>query len=175
MKFIPLILLAVMLAACAGDAGIQTEFNPTAEFTRYRSFSFAEPNVQAAESSVAHDPRVLSTIFETIRGDLSTRPMTQVETGADLSIAISITVGEESGVAAAGYEWDASGGGAAGTDYSFKEGTLVIDFFDRSSSQLVWRSWARSPVNRTGDPDLDLLKKMVLAMLQEYPPDPSKD
>jgi hypothetical protein len=101
--------------------------------------------------------------------------MQPVENGADLSIAISIAVGEEAGVAGAGYAWDSSGGRAVETPYFFKEGTLVIDFFDASSDQLVWRAWIHSAVNRTGDPDLEALEKMVLKMLQEYPPDPSKD
>jgi hypothetical protein len=133
MKLIPLILIAVLLGACAGDPGIQTEFNPTVDFTQFRSFSFDEPNVQAQEGSVGRDPRVLETIFETIRKDLSVRSMQPVESGADLSIAISIAVGEEAGVAGAGYAWDSSGGQA------------------------------------------EALEKMVLKMLQEYPPDPSKD
>jgi hypothetical protein len=175
MKLIPLILIAVLLGACAGDPGIQTEFNPTVDFTQFRSFSFDEPNVQAQEGSVGRDPRVLETIFETIRKDLSVRSMQPVESGADLSIAISIAVGEEAGVAGAGYAWDSSGGQAVETPYFFKEGTLVIDFFDASSDQLVWRAWIHSAVNRTGDPDLEALEKMVLKMLQEYPPDPSKD
>ena len=95
MKLLPLILPAVLFGACAGDAGIQTEFNPTVDFTQFRSFSFAEPNVQAQEGSIGHDPRLLETIFETIQKDLSARSMQPVESGADLSIAISIAVGEE--------------------------------------------------------------------------------
>jgi len=175
MKFIPLTLLAVLFGACAGDAPVQTDFNPTVDFAQYASFSFAEPSVQASPGSIAHDPRVLDTIRETVRDDLSARPMTLVETGADLSIAISIAVGEETATGSSGYQWDSSGGQAAETPFFFQEGTLVIDFFDGSSDQLVWRSWTRSAVGRTGDPDLALLKKLVLTMLKQYPPDPSKD
>lgn len=174
MKFIPLILLAVLFGACAGNPGIQTEFNPTVDFTRFGSFSFAEPTVKAGAGSVGHDPRVLETIFKTIQEDLSARSMESMEDGADLSIAVSITVGEETGAVGTGYQWDSSGGRAAETEYSFKEGTLVIDFFDSSSEQLVWRSWIHSAVNRTGDPDLEALEKLVLKMMREYPPDPSK-
>ena len=112
MKFIPLILLALLFGACAGDPDIQTEFNPTVDFTQFRSFSVADPNVQAAEGSVGRDPRVLETIFRTIREDLSARSMEPKENGADLSVAISVAVGEESGVAGAGYAWDSSGGRA---------------------------------------------------------------
>ena len=175
MKSIPLILLALLLGACAADAPVETEFNPAVDFARYHSFSFAKPSVQARKDSVGHDPRVLEAILETIRTDLVARSMESRPDGADLSIAISIAVGEESGATGGGYQWDSSGSRPAQESYRFKEGTLVIDFFDTGSEQLVWRAWTRTAVTRTGDPDLEMLEKLVLSMLKRYPPDPEED
>ena len=175
MKSIPLILIAVLLGACDRSAPVETEFNPTVDFTRYHSFSFAQPNVQAPGGSIGYDPRVLETIMETIRADLGARPMELRQTGADLSIAISITVGQGTGVVRGGYEWDSSGSRPTEGSYTFEEGNLVLDFFDTSSDQLVWRSWAQRATSRTGDPDLEMLEKLVGAMLKQYPPDPEED
>lgn len=168
--------IALLLVACSGDAPVQSDYNPTIDFAAYRSFSFDEPVIQASEGSVARDPRVMETIRETIREDLQSRPMTYLESGGDLSIAISLAAGEETAVDQWGMSWDGDGGvGSAGETFEFKAGTLVIDFFDSGTSQLAWRSWVHSAVTRTNDPDLDFLAQLVAAMLAEYPPSPEEE
>jgi hypothetical protein len=161
----------LLLVACSGNAPVQSDYNPSIDFSAYDSFSFDQPVIQASEGSVAHDPRVLETIRRTIEDDLRARPMTHTESGGDISIAISLAAGEETAVDQWGMAWDRDGGFHSGGDtFEFKAGTLVIDFFDAESGQLAWRSWVHSAVTRTDDPDLDFLAQLVSAMLADYPP-----
>lgn len=164
------LILLLSLMACAADAPVGHDYNPTVDFSEYRSFGFDPTSVSSREGSVAHDPRVLETIRDTIRDDLGSRPMAEVESDGDLSVAISLVVGEQTGVDQWGVTWNSEGVGAGGQSFQYKAGTLVIDFFDTATGQLVWRSWAESAVTRTGDPDLEFLAELVRAMLAQYPP-----
>ena len=170
------LLLVLLLVACSGDAPVQSDYNPTIDFSAYRSFSFDKPSVQARKGSVAHDPRVMETIRETIVNDLGARPMLWRETGGDLSVSISLAASEETAVDQYGVNWDQDGGFSPGGQvFQYKAGTLVIDFFDAASGQLAWRGWAHSAVTRTDDPDLDYLAQVVVAMLAQYPPAPGEE
>lgn len=168
--------LVLLLVACSGDAPVNSDYNPSIDFSAYRTFSFDRPSVQARQGSVAHDPRVMTTIRETIVEDLTSRPMSLVESGGDVRIAISLAASDETAVDQWGMAWDRDGGfRSAGDTFEFKAGTLVLDFFDAESGQLAWRGWSHGAVTRTEEADLDYLAQLVVAMLAQYPPSPDKE
>ncbi len=160
----------LLLVACGGGPPVQSQFNPEVDFTEFETYTFAEESVSAREGSAATDPRVLPAIRETISTDLAGKSMRLVETGADLSISITIILAEETGAGETGYYWDPRGATEGGDVYVIKEGTLILDFFETAGDQRVWRSIANGPATRTGDPDLPAIRELVLAMLAEYPP-----
>jgi hypothetical protein len=170
------LLTLLLLVACSGDAPVHSDYNPTIDFSTYQSFSFDVSDVQASEESVARDPRVMETIRQTIVDDLGSRPMLWRESGGDLSISILVAASEETVVDQWGVNWDQDGGFTPGGQaFQYKAGTLVIDFFDTATGQLAWRGWAHSAVTRTDDADLDYLARVVLAMLEQYPPASGED
>jgi hypothetical protein len=163
--------LVLLLVACSGDAPVNSDYNPSIDFSTYQSFSFGEPLIQAEPGSVARDTRVMETIRETVVEDLASRPMSHVDAGGDISITISIAAANETAVDQWGMSWDGDGGfSSAGGTFEFKAGTLVLDFFDARSGQLAWRGWSHGAMTRTNDPDLDFLAQLVVAMLAQYPP-----
>ena len=83
---------------------------------------------------------------------------------------VTVQVGEQTGVDQWGYSWSSEGERVGGPTYEFREGTLVIDFFDASTGQLVWRGWAQEAISRTADYDLAYLEAVVHAILDRYPP-----
>jgi hypothetical protein len=166
-----LLVVVLMLVACSGSAPVHFDYNPAIDFSTYRSFSFDEPVIRAREGSVARDPRVMEAIRETVVNELGARPMMWRENDGDLSVTITLAAGEETGVDQWGVNWDAGDDFTPGGEtFQFKVGTLLIDFFDRATGQLVWRGWAHSAVTRTDDPDLELLSRVVIEMLANYPP-----
>lgn len=164
------IFLVVLLAACAGDAPVHSDFNPTVDFSRFGSFSLVRPAIVIPPEASGPDRKAIETIFATIADDLRARAMEEVDEGADLSVNVTVQVGEQTGIDQWGYSWSPQGERVDGPTYEFREGTLVIDFFDTSNGQLVWRGWAQEAIARTADYDLSYLQAIVHAILDRYPP-----
>jgi hypothetical protein len=52
-------------------------------------------------------------------------------------------------------------------------GTLVIDMYDTSTKQLVWRGLATDQLSDKPDKDTKKLEKAVNKMFDKFPPRPS--
>jgi hypothetical protein len=66
-------------------------------------------------------------------------------------------------------------GGGWGSDVSvsnYEEGTLILDFYDFSTKQLVWRGTATKALSSNPDPDKAdaVVNEVVEKMLQNFPP-----
>ena len=111
-------------------------------------------------------------IFRTLRDDLRARPMAELGTGASLSVVVTVHVADGTGVDSWSPRWDATGDRVDGGTYQFREGTLVIDFNDAATGQLVWRGWAQGAIDRTDGYDPALLARVVTEILAQWPPAP---
>lgn len=164
------LILAVLLASCSGRAPVHSDFDPTIDFPAYRSFRLVRPAVMMPPDAARADQRVLDTIFDTIEQDLLARGLSEPGAGAQLNVSVTVHVGEQTGADRGGYRFDVSGDRVDDPVYQFRQGTLVIDFFDAFTDQLVWRGWAQDAVSRTDDFDLAYLARVVEAILAQYPP-----
>jgi hypothetical protein len=56
--------------------------------------------------------------------------------------------------------------------YNYEEGTLIIDFIDVATTQLVWRGAGKVALSNSGSSGADdeLVKKVVGKILSKYPP-----
>ena len=56
--------------------------------------------------------------------------------------------------------------------YSYEEGTLVLDFVDTETKQLIWRGSAKAEIDRVDSPEKswEIIKKAVGEILKKYPP-----
>jgi hypothetical protein len=52
----------------------------------------------------------------------------------------------------------------------YQQSTLVMDFIDTETRDLIWRGWAKS---ETGDPDRakEKIDDTVVKILESYPPE----
>jgi hypothetical protein len=161
-----------LLIGCDGGSGIHTDYDPRADFGAFRSFAFENPVVTGDAAGAAPVPRVLSTIEDAVRRELSARGLQEDGPDPGLQVSISIGVSKSTGTERYGYSWDVDEGGTEGSgeQYQFNEGSLLLDFFDTNTGQLVWRGWAEGSVDRTGEPDLEALDRVVTRILASYPP-----
>jgi hypothetical protein len=173
------ILLAVGLAlltglsACAPKVNVEQRAN--VNFSRYRTFDFADTEVKTdgdrnplLRSSITQDR-----IKEAISSELSKRGLRQVDTNPDFLVTTHTFVEKAERTVydtqpAAGYAYPYSVGYRGrflpinyGYWYSpsyysaprteqYREGTLVIDFIDARTNNLVWRGSVADPVDDAG-------------------------
>jgi hypothetical protein len=173
------ILLAVGLAlltglsACAPKVNVEQRAN--VNFSRYRTFDFADTEVKTdgdrnplLRSSITQDR-----IKQAIASELSKRGLRQVENKPDFLVTTHTFVEKAERTVydtqpAAGYAYPYSVGYRGrflpinyGYWYSpayystprteqYREGTLVIDFIDARTNNLVWRGSVADPVDDAG-------------------------
>jgi hypothetical protein len=168
------ILLAVGLAlltglsACAPKVNVEQRAN--VNFSRYRTFDFADTEVK---TSGDQNPLLRSCIKQAIASELNKRGLRQVESNPDFLVTTHTFVEKAERTVydtqpAAGYAYPYSVGYRGrflpvnygywyGPSYysqprteQYREGTLVIDFIDARSNNLVWRGSVADPVDDAG-------------------------
>ena len=161
------------LSACTPRVNVEQRAN--VNFSRYRTFDFADTEVKTSgdqnpllSSSITQDR-----IKQAIASELSKRGLRQVESNPDFLVTTHTFVEKAERTVydtqpAAGYAYPYSVGYRGrflpinyGYWYSpayystprteqYREGTLVIDFIDRRTNNLVWRGSIADPVDDLG-------------------------
>ncbi|RZK38330.1 MAG: DUF4136 domain-containing protein [Hymenobacter sp.] len=165
--------LAASLPGCTPKVNVEQRAN--VNFSRYRTFDFADTEVKTSgdqnpllRSSIAQDR-----IKQAIAGELSKRGLRQVDRNADFLITTHTFVEKAERTVydtqpAAGYAYPYAvsyRGGFLPVNYGYyygpsyystprteqyREGTLVIDFIDRRTNNLVWRGSVADPIDDAG-------------------------
>lgn len=162
------------LSACT--SGVNVEQRDNVNFAKYRTFDFADTQVKTNgnHNPLLHSPIAQDHIKQAIAGELAKRGLRQVDNSPDLLITTHTYVDEaertvySSTYPGAGFAYPYSVGyrGAFlpinyGYYYSpayyqtphtvqYTEGTLIIDFIDRRTNNLVWRGSMADPVDDPG-------------------------
>ncbi|RYY16270.1 MAG: DUF4136 domain-containing protein [Cytophagaceae bacterium] len=173
------ILLAVGLAllgslsACTPRVNVEQRAN--VDFSRYRTFDFADTEVKTSGNSnpLLRSPIAQDRIKQAIASELNKRGLRQVERNPDFLITTHTFVEQAERTVydtypGAGYAYPYAvsyRGGFLPVNYgawygpsyystprtqTYNEGTLVIDFIDRRTNNLVWRGSIADPVDDAG-------------------------
>jgi len=168
MRFIRL-LLSLLLVATGNCSGmrVKQEYNEGFDFSRMKTFTWLEQQEKPFEyltNPIANRQQIDK------HRELERRGYTRTFEGPDFSITYHLRVQDKI------YSHDQS----YRTDYktdksvklSYKEGTLVLDFVDAKTSELLWRGSASRTVSQ-GELDLeDTRVKITMAvkrMLESFP------
>jgi hypothetical protein len=165
--------LMVLLGSAFGQH-VQTDFDHQANLSRYKTYSWQE--VKASNS--LWDDR----IKDAVNAQLAAKGWTQVDNGADVAIvAIKTTQTEKTlqtfydGLGG-GWRWRGFGGfgESTTTEQDYKEGTLVVDMYDASTKQLIWRASAEDMLSDKAEKNEKNLDKGVAKMFKSFPPRSTK-
>ena len=154
--------VALTLVVCAcGGVQVNTDYNPDIDFTRYRTFAWAEG------SGSLDDPRLTDLVDQRFRraveSELVSRGMEKTTSGQpDVFVGYQITLDDRVDYRTVntyyGNAWGYRGvyGGVgtsrtSATEYTI--GTLIIDFYDARQRELVWRGSGEGKVNQARDPE----------------------
>src|SRR5258706_12410105 len=167
------VVFLVMLASAFAQH-VQTDFDHQANFSQYKTYSWQE--IKPANS--LWDARIKNAVD----AQLAAKGWTQVDSGGDVSIvAIKTTHTERTlntfydGIGG-GWRWRGFGGmgQATTTEQDYKEGTLVLDFYDANTKKLIWRGSAEDTLSDKAEKNEKKLDKGVAKMLKAFPPKSAK-
>lgn len=164
------------LSACTSTSGVNVEQRDNVNFSKYRTFDFAETQVKTNgnQNPLLRSPIAQDRIKQAIAGELAKRGLRQVDNNPDLFITTHTYIDEaertvySNAYPGAGFAYPYAVGyrGAYlpinyGYWYSpayyqrphteqYTQGTLIIDFIDRRTNNLVWRGSMADPVDDPG-------------------------
>ncbi len=180
MKTIKLMVLAAALCLTAGlnafAADIKTDYDHNANFSRIHTYSWGQVNTS--------NPLYVDRIKEAVDRDLQAKGMQMVASGGDVTVFAHGSVHNEKELETFyngfgggwGGRWGWGGWGPGGwgetttTVNNQPVAMLVIDVFDGSSKNLIWRGSSTSEVSGNVDKNTRNLDKDVDKMFKSFPP-----
>ena len=166
------------LAATASLAEVKTDYDRTADFSHYKTYSWGEVHTQ--------NPLWVDRIKAAVSSGLRAKGWTEVESGGDVSImAMEMTEDHrtlntyyDSFGGGWGWRWGGGFGDAFGTsrttEETYKVGTLVVDLFDTVTKKLIWRGSASDTLSNKSDKNIKELNADVQRMFDHFPPQVKK-
>ena len=150
--------IAIAAAGCASTPNVRVSSDPTANFSQYRTFGFANP---LGTDRGGYQSSVSQQLKTSARSQLEARGLTYSETDPDLVVNFSAALNQKYRVSSTpaptvgvGYYGYRTGMYSAWPMYRdettvtpYNEGTLNIDIADARRRQLVWEGVVRSTVN----------------------------
>jgi hypothetical protein len=163
------------LLACS-HAKVETQFDPKAEYGRYKTWSWIAEEPGPEQAQAVRNPAVLGLVRSAVERELAARGLARA-TGAepDLLVAVHGFAHDRIEVTHYGYAEPVAYGwysppGAYGTNVQqYREGTLILDLVDAKTKQLVWRGTATDTVQSTSEVP-KVIDGAVKEMLGHYPP-----
>lgn len=135
----------LLIAPAALAADVKTTIDPQADFTKYGTFTFLEPDPKA--KGALTDKKVYDRLRYMIAQHLNKRGYQPAPPGktSDLGVHFAGHVEPKQSVLMTGrpgpysYGWGRTELGGQDT-LDYREGTLIVDLVDVSKSQLLWRT-----------------------------------
>ncbi len=176
---------ALVLTACASPIRTQHDSDPEADFAKYRSFAWISedpvmgprPGVTGGEYISPIDER---RIRSAVDANLLAKGYRRAESKNTADLVVSFTIGSQQKLRTAStpgrsstyyssYGGGAWYGGSSVRTYTYTEGTLALEFFDRETRHAVWVGWASKRLSNSDD-SKETLGKAVALILEEFPP-----
>jgi len=164
-------LFVLLTATFTFAQDVKTDYDHHADFTRYRTYRW--------ERVQTSNPLWQQRIQDAVDKDLSSKGWQRTESGGDVAlVAVGATHDENeyqtfyNGMP--GWRWRGFGDTATTTVSTYQVGTLVVDIYDSTSKQLLWRGWASDTLSDKPEKNEAKLNKAIDKMLDHFPP-PGKD
>lgn len=180
-----LLLLLLSLAACR-TFNVRSDWDDSVSFAGYARYHFLEPPEIPGADPFADNDLLRKRIRGAIEANLTARGFEAVAdpAGADFIVTFGVVMDEKlrvtggGGAAVGGFgygygRWPVGLGGVYGASdvRDYQEATLIVDFLDPSSRDLVWRGWGSGFIQtRDRDRSPALLQDGVDAVLGRFPP-----
>ncbi len=175
---------SLVLAACS-TIQVSEDFDRRAPFTTYKTFDWMskpEKMPETARGAIDRNPLLGKRIQQIAEEILKDKGMTQSKDNPDLLLNYYVGFKERVDITGWGYWYGPRWGYywpylGPYDDYAYTQGTLVLDFVDAKTHELVWRGVADKALydyyyggpatHNFSDRELE---KILETMLDQYPP-----
>jgi len=152
---------------------VHTDWDKEVDFSQYQTYKWAE-------GTDVPNPLNHQRLVNAVENQLAIKGLQQVETDADLYVSYHASAKEDvtfdtthygygGGYYRGGY-WGGGMGSSTTRAYTWVKGTVVLDFWDPKTEQLVWRGTATATVDENPKKNEKTIHKAVEKMFKKFPP-----
>ncbi len=170
-------------------AQVSADYDKSVDFSKYQTYSFAGWQDDSDKLLNDLDKDRMRNAFQE---EFAARNMKISSDNADAVVTLYLVVDNKTSTTAytnytggmgygAGRGWGMGVGGmgfgSSTTTYSendYKQGTLVVDVYDASTSKLIWQGISQSTVQEKASKRDKSIPKKVSKLMKKYPIDPVK-
>jgi hypothetical protein len=168
--------LFLLFAIGCSSVTVNYDYDAEADFSKYKNFAWMAPNVAVGDARAARGDNTL--FYKRLRGamdkQLAEKGYTINADDPHFVIVYHLGVEERVDVTNWGYSYGPYWGpwGSNVDVYHYQEGTLIVDFIDYETKQLIWRGTAQKALSSRPDPDRAeaIIADIVERMLRNFPP-----
>ena len=180
---IVLILMLLAIAACESPIHTTFDVDHDADLSRYASYAWIPIESAAGAPDTRHggyvSPLDRQRIVRAVEHELAARGYTTAEHPSEADLLVAYAIGKKErtefrGVAGRsstyypGYGPGTGYGGPTTEARVYKEGTLIVEFYDRATRQAVWVGVASKKLTRHDESE-EGLRAAVAAILEPFP------
>jgi Domain of unknown function (DUF4136) len=145
---------------------VKVDYNHHANFSQYHTYYW--------EKVQTTDPLWQSRIQDAVDHDLQAKGWQRVDNGGDVALTAVGSARNEKEYQTfydgmGGWRWRGFGETTTQVE-NYPVGTLVLDFYDAHSKDLLWRGVAQQSLSDKPDKNEKKLEKAVSKMLEHFPP-----
>lgn len=171
-------LLGILLLCMAcSSISVSTDFDDKIDFAKFSTYSWMpspETPAQAIQKELASNTLIEGRVKRAVDAQLPAKGLEKTNQDADVLVAFHTGVEDKVDVQnwgyGYGYGWRYGGGGI--TTIQYQEGTLILDFIDPATKQLIWRGVAKKVISERTTPEKSEkdINEAVQKILEKYPP-----
>jgi hypothetical protein len=171
------LLCLVLFALGCSSISVTTDFDQKVDFTRISTYSWL-PNPEAPsagiEAELAQNTLVEGRVKRAVDAQLAAKGIRKTTQDPDMLVAFHTGVEDKVDVRSwgygYGYGWGYGGSGV--TTINYQEGTLILDFIDPKTKELLWRGLGKKVLSQSTTPEKSekVINEAVQKILEKYPP-----
>ena len=177
-----LVVISIMLLATDGAAQITTDYDKTVDFTTYKSYTL-KGWVNDSEDEITQIDK--DRIIDAFKNEFAKRNLVMDDENPDIAVTLYILIKDKTSTTAytnyyggMGYRRSFGYGyGGGSTTYSqrdYREGTIIIDFFDEKEKNLIWEGVLKTEVKEKAKKREKTIPENVRKLMYNYPIKPIK-
>ncbi len=172
MKVFSAVVVMGMMAACAPSVMVRSDYDRTANFSRYRTYSIA-PVTNGNTDPVMGSQLMQKRISQALDAEMQARGYKKVEKNADLVVKFDTDARNlqqiQSNNMAPMWGWWWYGPNNNVSSRNYEENRLIVNLVDGKNNELIWQGWAKGELNARRKNRDELIQKTVTKVMAEYP------
>lgn len=172
-----IVFCVISLSLGCSSISVSTDFDDKIDFSKFSTYSWMpspQTPSQAIQKELASNTLVEGRVKRAVDAQLPAKGLRKTTEDPDILVAFHTGVEDKVDVQSwgYGYGWGWRYGGGGITTINYQEGTLILDFIDPATKQLMWRGVAKKVISEKTTPEKSEkeISEAVQKILEKYPP-----